>query len=166
MAKKVTTRKKAPARTTPKAAAQQMKEHFERLDADIDWQTNFKKNLFATHFNLVLTKPMIEFLCAVAEDVQWDRSLYYQGPHRPNHPLATAHVLENRGLVQRKKLKVIKEEGDISLKRAQAEEDSSVLHENSYYRLTPAGEALVHLFKVTGVFILADTAINKKSRTR
>lgn len=37
------------------------------------WQEDFRRNAMRTNFMLSLSQPMIEFLCAVADGVQWDR---------------------------------------------------------------------------------------------
>lgn len=163
MAKKAAP-KRPSGKTNAKAAEAYVANHRKQREEMLDWQANFQQQMFRTSFNLILTKPMIEFLCAVADGVQWDRSLYYQGIHVPNNLLATSQALENRGLIQRKPMKLIQDEGDIVDKRVKAEGDPLIYRETSYYRLTPAGEALVHLFKVTGVFIVADASVNKKSR--
>lgn len=95
---------------------------------------------------------MIEFICAVADDVTWDRRDFCT-IHKPDNWVATEAALKKRGLIVRK-------EGDE--RRKAFEERSENDNDISYCKLTPAGEAVVQLFRVTGIFVEADSAITKK----
>ena len=107
-------------------------------------------------FCLALTQPMLEFLCATADGVKWDRTLYYKqyGAAKPDSFIASSHALEKRGLIvwlpREQRPSVLDGEGNLQYL--------------SNCRLTPAGAALVDLLKVTGIFVEADAAIGKRSR--
>ena len=120
-----------------------------------DWKSAFQGHAIKSSFCLALTQPMLEFLCATADDVHWDRLLYYRqyGNARPDSFIASEAALEKRGLIVRKIRTVLKE----------IPVDEAYLH--SYCELTPAGVAVVELLKVAGIFIEADAAIEKRSRT-
>lgn len=123
-----------------------------------DWASAFKSKSLKTNFNLSLSQPMIEFLCAVADDVMWDRALYQPDIHRPDNWIGTGQHLEKRGLVCH--VRHIPEE---HRKVSDAlDSDDYERGSLSFYRLTPAGEAVVNLFKVVGIFVEADSAITKK----
>lgn len=113
-----------------------------------DWKSAFQGHAMKSSFVLALTQPMLEFLCATADDVHWDRSLYSAqfGVARPNSWITASHALERRGLIERKR------------DRPATEAEMA----RSFWDLTPAGAAVVELLKVAGIFIEADAAIVKK----
>ena len=121
-----------------------------------DWKSSFQGHAMKTSFCLALTQPMLEFLCAVADDVRWDRGLYYRqyGAAKPDNFLAAEHSLQKRGLIER-------------LSRAVT---SSIPYEEFNFRsmckLTPAGVALVELLRVAGIFVEADAAVEKRTRAQ
>lgn len=123
---------------------------------DASWKDNFRKASMKVGFVLCLSKTMLEFLCAVADDVQWDRSLYHQNVPFLDNWIASERALEKRGLIERKS----KEYFDA--KRHMHEP----FCESSTCILTPAGKAVVDLVKMAGMFIEADSAINKKSKNK
>jgi hypothetical protein len=117
-----------------------------------DWKSAFQGHAMRTSFCLALTQPMLEFLCATADGVHWDRSLYYRqyGVAKPDSLFGTGDALVKRGLIER-------------LTRAQI--DGTPMGEyylHAHYRLTPAGEAVVALLKVSGIFVEADASIEKR----
>lgn len=121
------------------------------------WQSQFRSHTMRTGFCLALSQPMIEMLCAIADDVQWDRGQHHT-IHRPDNIFASFRALEKRGLAVAK--------GD-SERRTTSQllsmpEDRYC--EYSHWKLTPAGKAMVQLLKVTGIFAEADAAITKKAR--
>lgn len=118
-----------------------------------DWKQSFQHSAMRTSFCLALTQPMLEFLCATAEGVYWDRRLYSRqfGAAKPDNWIASGDSLIKRGLIER----LTRLEID---KRIPLNDFLS-----SHYRLTPAGVALVELLKVTSVFVESDTAIERKS---
>jgi len=122
------------------------------------WKQDFRSTTFSTKFVLHLSEPMIEMICAIADGVQWDRSDFIPG--MPDNFIATQNALVKRGLIVRK----LEDERRRVLEKAT--KANAPRHEYSYYELTPAGDAVVNLFKVTGVFVEADAAINKKARKR
>lgn len=101
---------------------------------------------------------MLEFLCAVADGVAWDRSgLGASTINCPDNWIATEHSLVKRGLVMRKPLKIRKQ---------QLDDKDNELWETTPVELTDAGKIVVDLIKLSGVFIESDHAINKKNRTK
>lgn len=102
-------------------------------------------------FCLALTQPMLEFLCATADGVSWDRRLYRAdwGIARPDNWLASGGALIKRGLITRRQAIPVTEDFIIS-----------------HYILTPAGRALVELLKVTGIFVEADAATVKRLKAK
>ena len=109
-------------------------------------------------FNLSLTQMMIEFLCAVADNVRWDRGNVCD-IHRPDNWLVAEACLIKRGLVRCKRDDPGQQEKWAEQMRKEGDRISE-----SCVELTPAGKAVVELFKVTGIFVEADNAIIKKAR--
>jgi len=120
------------------------------LELPPDWKMSFQANAMRSSFCLALTQPMLEFICATADGVHWDRRLYRAswGIAKPDNWLASGGALIKRGLVER-----------IDVRRELAMTDMI----SSHYRLTPAGKALVELLKITGIFVKADYALEKFS---
>ena len=56
------------------------------------WASDFQNSTMRTAFNLHLSQPMIEFLCAVADDCQWERSRYHN-IHMPDNFISTSTAL-------------------------------------------------------------------------
>lgn len=121
------------------------------------WKSDFQKSTMRTNFVLALSQPMIEFLCAVAENVHWDRARYLT-IHAPDNWIATEHALIKRGLIVRKPLSQLDAERD-----AIQEAGGDPRLDKSCCTLTPAGEAVVSLFRVTGIFVDSDNAQLKKA---
>lgn len=122
---------------------------------DTSWRDNLKSFSVKVGFHLSLSKSMLEFLCAVADDVQWDRNLYHRDICVPENWIASEVSLTKRGLIQRKSDKYFED----------------IKHDNtipfamrSCCELTPAGRCVVDLLKMAGVFVEADAAIIKKSK--
>ena len=86
---------------------------------------NFRSASMRIGFSVNLSKAMLELLCAIADDVHWDRHIDKESP---------------LALGQQAWMEV------------------------GHYRLTPAGECVVNLLKLAGMFVEADAAITKKSR--
>lgn len=106
-----------------------------------DWQERFQSNVTRVRFEINLTRPMMEMLCACADDVMWDRAKF-GGITFPDNWIATEFALTKRGLLERKPPRPV---GD----------------NTPPFRLTPAGVALVELMKVGGLFIPAEEAARK-----
>lgn len=129
------------------------------------WKDQFLRQSMRTMFELRLSQSMIEYLSATADDCHWDRHRY-PGGSRPDNFVATASALFKRGLIIRKPQEQIERE------QAKANEDRfhgriDFWDAPCFYMLTPAGEALVQLFKVVGLFVESEAAIsNKKRRQR
>lgn len=125
---------------------------------DPDWKDNFKSSTMKRNFTLGLSHSMIEMLCAAADDVMWDRFVY-SNIHAPDNYFATQNALIKRGLLERKSAEEIK--ARMATRKTWTTEEYC---EGGHHRLTPAGEALVNLFRVTGMFIQSDSSIRKKAR--
>lgn len=107
-----------------------------------DWQDAFKSNSTRVRFAISLTRPMLEFLCAAADGVHWDRRAF-GGITFPDNWISTEYALKKRGLIIRKP--------------PQDATKYSVIP----WSLTPAGVALVELLKVGGLFIESNEAVEK-----
>lgn len=127
---------------------------------DEQWKESFRTYSMKRTFNLGLSQAMIEMLCAAADDTTWDRSAY-PNIHAPDNWYSTEKSLEKRGLVERKSRK---ESSKVFYRKTSAESTLESSMEESFIQLTPAGEALVNLFRVTGIFIQSDAGIRKKAR--
>lgn len=103
-------------------------------------------------FTLALTQPMLELLCATADGVHTDRHLYFPvfGAAKPNNYSISENSLVKRGLIER----VPKHLRKIGFDEV----------ETDHIRLTPAGEALIALLRVAGIFVEADASVLKRSR--
>lgn len=113
-----------------------------------DWRAAFRSSVMRTGMILSLSQPMLEYLCAVADNVVWDRQL--QGGSTLAHPcnsIATAASLEKRGLIRR---------------RPDYNVEDAAQHRESHCELTEAGRTVVELLKSVGVFIEADAAIERR----
>ncbi len=119
-----------------------------------DWKSAFQGHAMRTSFCLALSQPMLEFLCATADGVHWDRRLYYRqwGGVKPDNWIASGQSLVKRGLIERMPSSEI---GSAPLQEA---------HLHAHHRLTPAGVALVELLKVSGIFMESDAAIEKRAK--
>ncbi len=120
-----------------------------------NWRSAFQGHAMRTNFCLALSRTMLEMLCAVADQVHWDRSLYFQdyGVSRPNNWIAPEQALIKRGLVVR----VVHSARDSKVPLTDMESRDTL-------QLTPAGAAVVELLRVAGIFIEADAAIIKRAR--
>lgn len=96
---------------------------------------------------------MLEFLCATADDVQWDRALYHN-LCIPENRIASERSLEKRGLIERKPPSYFE----------QHKHDDRPRQNHANCILTPAGKLVVDLVKMAGVFVEADAAIEKRTR--
>lgn len=118
------------------------------------WKIRLRSSVVKFGFNLNLSQSMLEFLCAVADDVRWDRSLCH-GLHCPENWLVTSASLIKRGLVEHKPpLKLKKQLDDEKYK------DWGSM--KSMHELTDAGKHVVELIKMAGVFEQASASIAKK----
>ena len=113
-----------------------------------DWKANFKAYSMRTNFYLGLTRPQLEYLAAVADDVEWDR--FRSGPQTPFNFIASEGALTKRGLIERKKGR-------------SAWKSGNVYDITATCVLTPAGKLVVELLKITGLFIEQDNAIERKA---
>jgi hypothetical protein len=122
-----------------------------------EWQQKFKSHSLSVGFKLHLSRPMLEMLCAVADDCMWDRSSYGD-IHFPDNFIHIEACLVKRGLIARL-------EG--------AEHDKVATHNTAalnrgwdqlrnYSALTPAGKLVVDLLKLTGMFIAQDASFKRR----
>ncbi len=127
------------------------------------WRAAFLKSTLRTGFCLALSQPMLEQLCAVAEKVESDRSVFRHslGLMMPDNP-ATLGSLERRGLVRHRGEQVLRDERDAR----SPETTHRRWHDNicDVWELTPAGEQVVRLLRLTGVFIEPSAAIDLRAR--
>ncbi len=120
------------------------------------WVDNFKRTSLHIGFRLSLTRAMCEFLSAVADGVQWNRSSLGSARADPDNFLATGTSLAARGLIEQKP-------------RDQNEQPKNYATREEFYlwnhwQLTPAGEHVVELLKLAGIYMESDSAILKKTR--
>lgn len=134
-----------------------------------EWKERLRNFSMRIGFNITLTKTMLEFICAVADEVQWDRALYRNGQAMAENWFASELALTKRGLIQRKPKEVLEKEFE---KRSadgmctDAKIASFEFYEHNVCELTPAGKCVVELLKMAGLFVESDAAINKKSRRK
>ncbi len=127
-----------------------------------DWRDHFKASTLRTSFVLSLTRTMLEFLCAVADDVSWDRATFGESViTRPDNWIASSLALQKRGLVVRKSREQIEAELKKRFPKGYREPEGV---QQSFWVLTPAGTCIVELLKMTGMFIEADEAIEKRCK--
>lgn len=123
-----------------------------------EWRESFRKNSMRVGFQISLSKAMLEMLCAIADDVMWDRSLFWS-QHFPDNWIASQNSLIKRGLIERKT--------DAEFKKQYPNwgiKDDTPRGEWTCYKLTPAGRGVVTLVTLAGMFIESDAAISKKAR--
>lgn len=118
-----------------------------------DYIAAFQSHTTRVGFKLVMTQPMMEFLCAVADDAEWDRRKYGSICY-PDNFLATEHALTRRGLIRRKP-------PVLSKKQVKADQ-----YDRSFCELTPVGEAVVAMMKAGGIFIECEIARERLSRRK
>lgn len=121
------------------------------------WKDRLRNFSMKIGFSLAVSKSMLEYLCAVADDVKWDKYLYHYGQALPENWIASENSLIKRGLIERKPQDVIDQ-------WKYQDEDKHPFAERSCCQLTPAGECVVKLLKMAGLFVEADAAISKKAR--
>lgn len=123
-----------------------------------EWRDSFKAHSCRVGLQLNLTRPQLEFLCATADGVQWDRAAF-GAMGGPNNFMASARALFKRGLIAHR---------DFDERDRDFREQALLL--NFYgaanWELTPAGRAVVELAKLAGIFVEADAAIVKKLAAR
>lgn len=119
---------------------------------ETDWKDAFRSCMTRVTFNLTLTRPMLEFLCATSEDVHWDRRAF-GGLTYPDNWIATEHALMRRGLVERKPPQAI---------------EKHIGDRVSFWpwKLTPVGEAVVQMLKVGGLFLEPHEARDRMANRR
>lgn len=123
------------------------------------WRDSLKSSCVRVGFHIQLTRAMCEFLSAVADDVGWDRCKYGAASAFPNNFLATSASLVKRGLIRQKP------ESERNKRENRMRLDDT-LFEWSSWVLTPAGEHVVGLLKMAGLFVEADAAIEKKAKKK
>ena len=130
-----------------------------------NWQQRFKSSSIKIGFQLNLSRSMLEMLCAVADDCQWDRATFGE-LHYPDNWIATEASLEKRGLIQRKgetdRVAAAKHNSDEMNAAWKEGRDRAERDYRNYCCLTPAGQKIVELLKVSGLFIPQDAAIRRK----
>ncbi len=122
-----------------------------------EWKDKFKASSIRVGFQISLTRPMLEFICAVADDVHWDRATNGGGMAFPDNFIATGQALVKRGLVERRP----QDEIDSRKNRPMI---SLMDIDCGIWVLTPPGKCLVEMLKMTGLFIEQDAAIHQKGK--
>lgn len=129
-----------------------------------DWQQAFKTSNIHVGLKLNLSRTMLEFLCAVADDCDWDRASFGD-IHTPDSWYCTAACLEKRGLIyDRRPTEEMKSVSSHNWSNENGSKDRYERDYRSLYGLTPAGQKVVELLKVVGIFIEHDTATRRRSR--
>ena len=121
------------------------------------WRGAFKGATMRSSFSLTLSHAMLEFFCAVGDGVWGDRTLYFNAPGVVDNSLTSARALEKRGLI-------VHSSGPFTDEDFQAMWDHGEMR--GIYVLTPAGEKVFELLKLTGIYVENDAAIAKKVRER
>lgn len=123
-----------------------------------DWKDRLRSASMKIGFQLSLTKPMIEMLSAIADNVQWDRALYQSTIAQPDNFLASTQALFKRGLIE------IKSERDRKHDNDELIAGHIGLYDRHHYQLTPPGHLVVDILLLAGLLIESDAAINKKAK--
>lgn len=121
-----------------------------------EWKDKLRSFSMRIGFTINLSRAMMEFLCAVADGVEWDRMLYRQANGNRENFIVSSAALVKRGLVEHK--------GQEAIRKEWPNRRDDNWGEWSNYKLTPAGKCIVNLLKMAGMFIEADAAITKKNR--
>lgn len=120
------------------------------------WRDAFKASSIKAGFHIGLSRAMVEFLSAVADDVTWDRAKWGGASPFPDNFIATAASLIKRGLI------VEKTEAE---KRKNIHLPDDRAYQWSNFQLSEAGFYVVKLLKIAGFFVEADAAIEKRARS-
>ncbi len=109
-----------------------------------NWQDAFRSTVMRTGLHLALSQGMLEFLCATADGVLYDRFGTRAFGVGDNY-LTIRRALEKRGLI-RDRVAKYKSDGM-----------------QAHTELTEAGQHVIALLRCCGVFVEADNAIKKRS---
>lgn len=116
----------------------------QRIDPTLpDWAQALRGSMLKFGVHLHLSQAMLEFLCAVADDVKWDRALDRGNIHRPDNWIASEVALTRRGLIKRKPPEILRE----------CDRNRAAKPEWASCELTPAGKCVVELVKMSGIFV-------------
>lgn len=121
------------------------------------WQDAFRSCAVKAGFHIGLSRAMVEFISAIADDVCWDRSKWGACAPFPDNFLATSASLVKRGLV------IIKPQEVRDRRKCPTD---STMWQWSNFELTPAGRHIVELLKIAGFFVEADAAIEKRGKKK
>lgn len=125
---------------------------------DRSWQDNFKSSSLRVGFKIGLSRPMLEYLSAVADNVWWNWSVLGGASPDIDCFIAVSRALVLRGLIQ------LKPRAERDKKFDQMRRDGSNSYLYSNYKLTSAGEHVVALVKLAGVFVEQDLAATRHMR--
>lgn len=140
----------------PRGYKRKILTHPEKLE---EWKGLLRNSILKVGFHMSLSRSMLEYLCAVADNVVWDRGVY-RSIYQPDNWLAAQNALLRRGLIARKPDDV----NEDRMKKLRTGEHDYLYHEWNFFRLTPAGEAVVSILKMAGIFEEQLAAIDKKAR--
>ncbi len=127
---------------------------------DETWQGKFKGATCNVGFKLHLSRSQLEYLCATADGVGWDRHSFGD-IHYPDNFIAVFHALERRGLVRAKTRDELNRD---PLNPFNGEGNNC--WESSSAELTPAGEKVIEILKLAGIFVEADKAEVRRIKLR
>lgn len=120
------------------------------------WKDNLRTHSLRVGFQLSLTRPQIEMISAIADDVSWDRH-YGSCLAFPDNFLATNRSLIKRGLI---------EERPKAEYEAEMNDYQRPAYTFNHFKLTPAGLCVVELLKMVGLFIESDRKADKEAYQR
>lgn len=138
----------------PRGYKRKILTHPEKLE---EWKGLLRNSILKVGFHISLSRSMLEYLCAVADDVRWDRGIY-RSIHQPDNWLAARNALTRRGLIR------TRPEAEREANWKAVHEGKKDFNEYSIEELTPAGETVVSLLKMAGIFEEQLAAIDKKAR--
>ncbi len=141
----------------PRGYRKKILSHPEKLQ---EWKSHLRNSSMKVGFQISLSRSMLEYLCAVADNVQWDRSMFWN-LHAPDNWIAAQNALVRRGLISRRSEEEIKQR---ITRHHRGEMKDGDFHEWNHYVLTPAGEAVVSLLKMAGLFEEQMASIDKKAK--
>lgn len=131
-------------------------------------QLAFKASCLKAGFYLSLTAPMIEALCAFAENTRPDRWWDYVRKNNHTGDALSVNALLKRGLIW-DRAGTPEWEAELAPHHARARARFRPIAEEepdlpSRYHLTPIGEALVQMLVAGGVYVQSDQAARRKVR--
>jgi len=131
-----------------------------------DFRRLFAQSSVRHNFNMTLTGPMLETLCAIADGFVRDREFHWTfSAVTPGNFVTSCEPLIKRGLVYHEQSLVRKGVLPPTVPRTSEQLDSDLKSGRCVnYKLTPIGEAFVAMLKVAGLFVRCDAALARNGR--